>query len=215
MICPLCLSRNTADFASDTRRYYCRCNACDLVFVPFLYHLNRDDEIARYSHHHNSRDNTDYVAYLQSLISWIDKIQLVDPTVLDFGCGNQAVLTTLLRERGIPCTAYDPLFDIGRDALASSYDVVIMCEVIEHLRDVGQEIERLREILLPSGRLIVQTELYDPQQPFAEWWYIQDRTHINFFSMSTMAVVAQMLGLSLRETNGKNICVFGPPNDRY
>jgi 2-polyprenyl-3-methyl-5-hydroxy-6-metoxy-1,4-benzoquinol methylase len=171
--------------------------------------VSREAERTRYDEHHNTLSDQSYVDYCRGVAALLHTIPLVDPSVLDFGCGQHQVLARLLAREGIRCRAYDPLYGIGMPALEGTYDVVIMCECIEHLRGLAAEVRRVMRLLVPSGYLIVRTELLADLQNFASWWYIRDCTHINFFSLTAMRYVAERIAKPLCFTNNKNVCIFG------
>jgi 2-polyprenyl-3-methyl-5-hydroxy-6-metoxy-1,4-benzoquinol methylase len=182
-----------------------------LVFVPQRYHLSRHDEKARYALHTNTFDDPGYVDYLRRFCRELDAIPLAaGPTVLDFGSGPGFALTRLLRdEKGIDAHPYDPLYGIGMDAPGRTYDLVVLCEVIEHLRDLDTELATIRRLRSPGGYVAVRTEPYDETTDFTSWWYAHDPTHINFFHRDTMTVVAHRLNGRVVHTNGRNIFVVG------
>jgi len=103
------------------------------------------------------------------------------------------VLTILLTENGFDCTAYDPLFNINIDNDGSPYDIIILCEVIEHLRNIEAEMKKIKNLLKKDGILIIRTRLYPSVEKIENWWYAQDRTHINFFTIRTIDEIARII----------------------
>jgi hypothetical protein len=178
---------------SFNKRRFFLCPACGLISVPAEDHLGADEERSRYALHDNDADNDGYNRYLGELVQVIINRGPAE-AVLDFGCGRSAVLTGLLNVRGYCCTAYDPLYGIGADAVAATYDRVILSEVIEHVRDLPGEIALLGRVARRSGEIVVRTKLYPSVGGFAGWWYKNDTTHINFFSHDAMEVLAERLG---------------------
>jgi 2-polyprenyl-3-methyl-5-hydroxy-6-metoxy-1,4-benzoquinol methylase len=178
------------------------------VFVPEAQWLSLEDERARYAHHDNSPSNEGYVRFLGEVAHVV--CGLVEPgaRVLDFGSGEQAVLTELLRARGQKCTAYDPLYDLGPDALGEQYDVIVVCEVIEHLRGLRAELIRLAGRLRPGGHLVVRTRCYPSLADLPAWWYARDPTHINFFAKPTLEHAARLCGLRWRQSAIADISVW-------
>jgi SAM-dependent methyltransferase len=176
---------------------------CNLIFVPLQQHLSLGAERSRYALHTNSLDDSGYVRYLQEVVSWVQRIRIADPSVLDFGSGENQVLSVLLNKQGIRCTAYDPVYGIGQDALGAKYDIVVVCEVIEHLRILRTEVENIGGLLKPGGFLLLRTEMVSLGVAFNDWWYVQDQTHINFFSKQTVETLSQILSLTIHATDDK------------
>ena len=102
------------------------------MFVPPEFWLDENDERARYAHHDNSLANEGYVKFLGQVADVVAGLGAGQPRVLDFGSGEKAVLAEILRQRGFDCVAYDPLCSKGQAALRDRYDIVVLCEVIEH-----------------------------------------------------------------------------------
>jgi hypothetical protein len=196
MICRLCSAPDCRLIHTDPRRGYFLCPDCGLIFVPAADHCSVPDEKARYDLHDNDDGQEGYRRYLGEMVDAV--CQRIDPSarILDFGSGKNAVLISLFREKGYDCTAYDPLYSIGTDALSRRYDAIILCEVIEHLRDLPAEIERMRGLLAPGAALFIRTQFYPSIDEFPRWWYKNDRTHINFFSRTSIDKAAAMMGLT-------------------
>ena len=118
------------------------------------------------------------------------------------------MLTGLLKKKGYDCTAYDPLFDHNVNQKKNLYDVLIACEVVEHLRDLRDELFMIRELVKDRSEIIIRTQLYPQPEGFLKWWYIQDLTHINFFSLKSMDVTCQILNCQFEETDEKDIFIL-------
>jgi len=176
--------------------------------VPEAQWLAVDEERARYAHHHNVASNEGYVKFLGEVAEVVEGLATRGARVLDFGAGENAVLTGMLRGRGFECVAYDPLYELGTPALEASYDVVVMCEVIEHLRDLRAEIARLGGCLAPGGHIVVRTKCYPSVEQIPSWWYARDPTHLNFFSVRALEIAANLAGLSCRRTEIDDIFVW-------
>lgn len=198
--CKLCLAPDCEPAARSQGRDLLHCPACELVFVPEAEWVSLADERARYAHHHNTPANTGYVRFLGQVVDVVCALAGPGARVLDFGSGARAVLTELLRARGRDCVAHDPLYDLGKDALAENYDAIVLCEVIEHLRDLRGELARIARCVRPGGAVVVRTQRYPSLAELPAWWYARDVTHINFFAEKTLAVAASACGLVARAT---------------
>ena len=209
-ICPLCCSKSCEQVDQTKKRRYIRCNDCQLIFVPLKEHITVEQEKERYGLHENSNLSSSYRKYLSSIVNEIKSIQLDRPQILDFGAGEDFVLTRLLREEGFHCQAYDPLYNLGQSSLTQKYDLVIICEVIEHLRQLRKELDLLKKLLKPDGHVYLRTQFYPTTIPLSSWWYTNDMTHINFFSPATLKKVAQILNRSLLQHDDKQSAIIGP-----
>jgi len=207
--CPLCLSNSAEPLAKDARRQYLICRGCRLIFVPPEYHLSIDDEKKRYALHHNTPNDPEYVRYCAGVADAAMRLPLPPrPRVLDFGCGEHAALAGILTQRGWECTACDPLYSIGGDALRRTYDLIIACEVLEHMHDLHAGLIAVGRALASGGRLMVRTELYADESGLVSWWYAQDATHVNFFHASTAEAIAGLIDGDVEHSDRKNTLVF-------
>lgn len=210
-VCKLCLAHDCVPAGRSQQRDLYHCRACGLVFVPETQWFSVEDERTRYGHHDNTAGNAGYLRFLGEVADVVARIASPPARVLDFGSGEHAILTELLRERGYAATAYDPVYGLGMDALASRYDVVILCEVIEHLRDLRGELERVRVALAEGGRVIVRTRCYPSLESLPTWWYARDPTHINFFSPHALDVAAAYCGLACKATDAPDLFEVSQP----
>jgi SAM-dependent methyltransferase len=145
---------------------------------------------------------------MESVAREIGKIPVANGRFLDFGCGKDAVLTDILRRGGHECTPYDPLYNYPLPAGADSYDCIVLCEVIEHLRDLRCEAALIRSLLAPQGYLFIRTELCSQRSDFNAWWYAQDCTHINFFTPSALETFGSLAGRDRWYTDEVRIAIF-------
>ena len=214
MNCKLCDAPACRVLTTDARRLYRICDLCRLVFVPENFHVSAREERARYALHDNTADNQEYIDYLRGVAGELRRIPIDKPNILDYGCGKDPVLTAILRDRGFACTPYDPLYTPGHKLPCGRYDIIILCEVIEHIRNLKRELHTINALLIDNGFLFIKTELYHTADSFHAWWYAQDTTHINFFSLDTMRFIASSLNKDLYYTNGKNCIIFGQKKGR-
>lgn len=189
-------------------RKFCYCDRCGLTFVPEQYWISAEEEKKRYEQHNNTPDNEGYVKFLKQIVDVVCNLRISSPRILDFGSGKSAVLTTLLTESGFDCTAYDPLFDINIDNDSPPYDIIILCEVIEHLRNIEDEMKKIKKLLNKNGVLIIRTRLYPSVEKIEDWWYAQDKTHINFYTTRTIEEIARMINRQKVLTKAEDIFVI-------
>lgn len=166
------------------------CDTCGAVQRATADLPSPEVELERYREHNNQPDNADYRAYLQRFIDsaiapYVGNPAVGDaggivgagnaarpqsevPHILDFGSGPFPVLSEMLRDLGYRVTSYDPFFLPDEKALSYNgpiYDAVVMLEVVEHLHQPGQELDRLVELMKPQARLILRTGLFDARDP--------------------------------------------------
>ncbi len=200
MICPLCRSRNSIIVGQSRRRPFIHCADCDLIFVPEEFHLSVEEERNRYAFHDNTAENKGYIRFLSQVADIAEIVCPPPGRLLDYGCGKNAVLTNLLKNRGRNCDPFDPLYGYYPPSPTYKYDTIILCEVIEHLRNVNKTLPEIENLLKRKGCIIIRTRLRPPEVKIEKWWYAQDLTHINFFSVKALEFAARLLKRSLKNT---------------
>lgn len=188
--CPLCGGLNVNLFHQDRRREYFRCRICGLVFVPPVYHLSREAEKAEYDRHQNHPDDPGYRRFLNRLVLPLQMRLAPESKGLDFGSGPGPTLAPMLAEAGHNVALYDPFYALNPAALDARYDFITASEVVEHLHYPGPVLDRLYRLLTPGGLLGIMTKRVIDRERFAGWHYINDPTHVCFFSRNTFAWLA-------------------------
>lgn len=209
--CRLCLASDCKPAGRNKHRAFIHCPSCGLVFVQQEQWLAVDDERRRYAHHDNTAANSGYLGFLNEVADVVAGVAAPGARVLDFGAGENAVLSGTLRQRGFDTVPYDPLYGLGQDALAGRYDVVILCEVIEHLRELRDEITSVSKCLGAGGAMVIRTQCYPSVEQVPTWWYARDATHIQFFAAQTLAFAAGLCGLRLQPTARPDITLWRSP----
>ena len=208
MKCRLCQGENCEPLCKDKRRSFLYCNDCGLIFVPPYDHVSLSEERLRYDKHNNTVNNKGYVKFLDEIVKTVEQHAEKESDILDFGCGSSAVLVHLLQKRGYRCAGYDPLYKKVCDQVDSGFDIVILCEVIEHLRAIDTELDFIKTMLKPRSKVIVRTQLYKTPDSIRDWWYARDFTHINFFSKKSMELAGLKIGLELVSVHNEDIFIF-------
>jgi len=141
--------------------------------------------------------------------------------VLDVGCSS-GYLSEPLQQRGNTLVGIELDADAARAAERwceqvlvgdvermelplepGSFDVVLCGDVIEHLRDPGAALARLRPLLVPGGRLVVSTpnianwamrlSLLGGRWRYTDRGFL-DRTHTHLFTRSTLVETIEGAG---------------------
>ncbi|MBI9109161.1 MAG: class I SAM-dependent methyltransferase [Spirochaetales bacterium] len=195
--CPLCAENRISLFFKDNTREYLLCRQCALIFVPSEYQLSAGEEKARYDLHQNNSEDEGYRSFLSRLS--IPLLERLPPrqSGLDFGCGPGPVLSMMLEEEGHSMTLFDPYYRNNPEVLNRCYDFITATEVLEHLSAPGFELGRLLGMLRPGGYLGIMTKMATDLEAFSLWHYIQDDTHISFFSRQTFEYLAELHKVSL------------------
>jgi hypothetical protein len=208
MNCRLCGSPGCLPVYRDALREYRHCTVCDLIFVPVSQFVTIEEERARYELHDNTGDNAGYRSFLGGVAEIVAQVTAQSGRILDFGSGRHAVLTALLRERGYSCTACDPLYGIGMDFAEFTYNTVVLCETIEHLRDLKEDVRVITRLVNPSGTLVIRTGLHPQPGSFGSWWYKNDPTHINYLGMPTIEWIAKAFGYAVVDSRKNGILLL-------
>ncbi|MEC7641345.1 MAG: class I SAM-dependent methyltransferase [Nitrospinota bacterium] len=214
--CPLCRS-GTIFFLHQLQREYRQCPDCRLIFVPSRYFLSPEEEKERYLEHENMLDNTGYVNMFLEKIKIVQSVCRGVHKVLDYGCGYEPVLQTLLTREGYAAEGYDSFF-FPQGNLEPGYDLIISTETFEHFRQPGSEIGKLVALLPPAGFLAVMTRFHcggdNPEasrENFRNWYYQRDPTHIAFYSPHTFAWIAKDQGLEIVYNNETDFIILQRP----
>lgn len=122
--------------------------------------------------------------------------------VLDFGCGMGTFVQSArehLQMQAFGTDIIEPRF--GREWFlpeppAGGFDVVVSCEVLEHLPQPVDILARVKSWLRPGGVLAFQTAEYDPAACGRDWWYLGPANgHISLYSRDAFDVLAERLGV--------------------
>lgn len=195
--CTLCKSLDTHPLHSNNLYTYHICRECDLVFVKPDERLNPEKEKQRYDQHENDPEDERYRAFLNQLFNPLNKKLKPHSYGLDYGAGPGPTLSVMLEEVGHSMEIYDPYYANNRSVLQNKYDFITSTETVEHFYNPGDEFEKLWSILKPDGYLGIMTLLRPEDEPFSEWHYTHDETHVSFFSMKTFRWLADQLNAEL------------------
>jgi SAM-dependent methyltransferase len=142
--------------------------------------------------------------YLAALIK--AQVFPAQPQFLDFA-GGYGLLTQMLHSAGHKAWLTDlyvstPFFASDRyirdfNAIPeNSFDVITALEVVEHLTEPVQVVDRLRRILKPDGALVISTGIYQPGVHDSGWGYLASQwgQHVTFWSKDALEACAAKTG---------------------
>lgn len=210
LACNLCKNNDPTTFKyyceSPMRPYY-ECQSCQLISVPKSHHVEPNYEKSRYLQHNNDIEDEGYVKFLMQVVD-VCKEHCVDVhRALDFGCGYNPVLKTLLEEHcGYDVFCYDAFF--YPEMPPGKFDCVVSTEVFEHFCDVDKEMKVIKDLVEPGKYLVVMTQLYRDNIAFEKWWYQRDDTHVSYFREETFNFVADKYDFDVKYSNGKSIVIL-------
>lgn len=201
MDCPLCQQPGTTQVLQKNQPHigkqrYHHCTNCDFVFVPTTDHVSLGAEVARYNEHNNDPADLQYRTFLQPAVDALLSQVAPGQRGLDFGSGPGPTISVMLGERGYTVQNYDPIYAPDADLLEQQYDFILSTETVEHFREPQASWDLLMSLLKPSAPLIVMTQPHPPIRELADWWYLNDPTHIAFYSPATF----QWLGRTYQRT---------------
>lgn len=205
--CPLCGEFKVEDYYEDRRRSYLHCVHCDLVYVPAEFHLSPDLEKMEYDLHNNNPDDPGYRKFLSRLANPL--IERIKPGQkgLDFGCGTGPTLSVMLEEAGQSVLLYDHYYYRDQSVLSQQYDFITLTEVAEHLSDPQHVFHQLFQMLKPGGLLGIMTKMVTDPESFKKWHYIQDSTHISFYSPKTFEYLSELYKVDI-EFLGNDVIIL-------
>jgi len=207
--CPLCLKCNTQEYSQDKTRAYHFCSNCQLIFVPRNQLIHPDQEKQRYDSHQNNEEDPHYRNYLQQLMNQVLPSLEKSQVGLDFGCGRTDLLAQLFKAKDITVDSFDLFFLPQLKVWDKKYHFIILSEVIEHLREPFLELQKLRKLLLPQGKIFIKTKLHPNRKDlFDDWFYKRDKTHIQFFNLSALKELGKRTNMNGPEMIGEDLSRF-------
>jgi len=191
MFCKVCNLTSILVATSTQTRKYWHCPHCNFLFLDPSCYFSINQERYRYSQHKNSLSDTNYVAFLSTLVAMVTEIFPPGSRGLDYGSGPSLSLEPLLQVKGYQMQSYDLHF-LNLE-ISEKFDFITCCEVAEHFHDPILELKKIRRLLKDDGYLFLKSLLYEGQDPL-RWHYSRDITHTSFFSQSNLEILRQSCG---------------------
>lgn len=207
--CLICNSKTKILDDGQIKVTYSVCDTCGFIHKDKLYHVDSEVEKYNYSLHNNSFESEGYVKIFRDLV-----IEHITPLnikgkVLEYGSGPGPVLKKLLEIEGYKVINYDPYFYNDLDYLNHKYELITSTEVVEHFYDPLSEFKKLSDLLIPGGYLVIMTKLRTMKlDKFTNWWYRRDITHVSFYTIKSLEIIAKKFNLSIIKHNNENIIIF-------
>ena len=175
--CPLCKTQSLP-FYEDQKHLFHHCPKCFAIFRDPEQFLIQSEERKRYLHHKGAVDDKGYYEFVKPMIKEVKRHCQRGDAGLDFGCGHTPVLSEHLKNEGFAMSIFDPIFHHDIGVLQPGYQFIVCCEVIEHFYDPLKEFKKLYDLLLPGGKLICKTHIFDDSIQFGGWYYKNDPSHV-------------------------------------
>lgn len=184
MQCPLCKSTEDRIPIFKGSHDLFRCRECDLIFSsrignPDFFKFYQDNQDSFYDqpyfseHADNVRANPDHPNYLKALKRVKARCQGERPRLLDVGCGT-GLLLRVARELGFDAEGLEVSSQISEKVRQDfkihvyngkienipslpAYDVVVLWDVLEHLPQPVEYLQKIRSLLAPEGVLLMRT----------------------------------------------------------
>lgn len=177
-----------------------------LIFTESKFLPSLAEERSRYLSHNNGIQYPGYVNFLKQIIEPSLPFLSANMRGLDYGCGPMPTLSILLKNEGLLCLDYDPLFfPVMPDGL---FDFIFATECFEHFHKPGKEIEKISGILKPGGYLMIMTTQWESRDNFSSWYYTNDLTHVSFYHKNTFDYIADEYGFSQKLLKDSKIVIL-------
>jgi SAM-dependent methyltransferase len=148
-----------------------------------------------------------------------EHVQVPNPSILDVGCGNGTVVNSLCH--GWELFGVEPSLDaasqaeaqgvkiIGRDlgeiaVFPRQFDVVLALDVIEHILDPADFLEKLAAAVSPSGVVIIGTgsrNAWTWRLEGGRYWYCSFVEHVTFLTPKSLVSAGERVGLESISVN--------------
>ncbi len=121
---------------------------------------------------------------------------------LDYG-GGSGLLSQLLADDGWSSTTYDPFVDDHFPFVKTNqkFDLITAFEVMEHVPQPRQLLERLVSLCKPNGLVFFSTLIFDSgalERFSLDWWYVAPRNgHVSIFSDKSLKVLFAQYGMNV------------------
>lgn len=230
-----CLLCNQTDFIAVYPKSHpdlVQCTKCNFVFFKRIPTL--DELISNYNNYprHDSISPLTIKRY-HELLSNFEKYRKTN-NVIDVGCGNGHLLAEakklkwnsygteftdnaveLCKQKGI--SMQQGVLDT-KHYEESSFDCLFFIEVIEHINNPGEELEKFRKLLRKGGVLYITTpnfSSFSSKYLKDKWTCVEYPEHLSYYTPSTLDKALTKAGFKKESliTSGLSITSFKPKSE--
>jgi SAM-dependent methyltransferase len=204
--CPICGGRTVKRFSKE-------CNGMDVDYLLCLScsHLTAG-EISKAPRYDGGeyfkeidtgwKERNATILRMIKLLTRLPGIRLsARSTVLDFGCGTGRLVSDL-NHAGFRACGFEPYPESGaasenlftdwnqaRQTLGP-VDLLACIEVLEHLRDPDDFMQKASQALAPGGYLLISTGIFNTRSHDEDWWYLgPEAGHVSIFSENSLRLL--------------------------
>ena len=216
------------EFLTKEDFHICECLSCGLQYTmprPSKEKIGayyKSEEY--YSHQENKKGFIPQLYEAVKKVNLKHKLKIANKDLhvgklLDIGCGVGDFIHEA-EKQGWDCLGVEPSDDakaiarkrikaniINSEALEEipdgTFDVITMWHVLEHVDDLKWQVEQLRRLIKPNGRVVIAVPNYKSYdgQFYKELWAAYDvPRHLNHFSKQTITKIFKTKGLELNKT---------------
>jgi SAM-dependent methyltransferase len=194
---------------------YYQCVKCNFCFTDILDNIDHTQVYDKNYWEGQDPDWSGRVNQSLRLVMLANSLLNKDPSnldILDFGCGMGTFIEAGRKQLQMNIWGHDiiePKFGTDyflKELPKNKFDVIISCEVIEHLPFPVEIITDIIQSLKPGGVFAFQTALYDPKGEKRNWWYVGPANgHISFYSKEAFDYLfTKLSGVKRANWNGYN-----------
>jgi len=184
--------------------WYYQCDHCKFLFTDAK---DQDDHTLIYDDDYWNNQDPDWYGRvsetfrLTALANELLNIRLDKARILDFGCGIGGFVEMGRKSLNLDVWGTDIIPPkVGqewflKDLKGQKFDIIVSCEVIEHLPNPRPIFDYIHDHLKSPGVFAFQTAQWDPDSLDREWWYLgPDNGHISLYSADGLTHVFNDMG---------------------
>lgn len=129
-----------------------------------------------------------------------------NPTILDYGCGN-GLFVEFLKSKGIEVHGHDKFNPKYNRLKFSQYDCVTLIEVVEHLTAPFPELLQIKQVLIPGGKVMIETSFTDWLTP-EDIYVAPQQGHCTIFSHAGLDHLMATFGFQPGQHINRNVRIY-------